>query len=134
MSTMSNQLNVPKFWITNAPMNITVHKALKTPLPRAIETLTTFPLLATSVIQNWRLKATLMVQLRHKHKMWSATTWLEGVAEYGTGKTADEALVDLIVSLGDYLESLKKRKARLGASALEELKHLESLIERLVGE
>jgi len=56
---------------------------------------------------------------------------VEGVAEYGTAKSESEAIADLVVSLGEYLEVLERREKNLGDSARNELNCLRRLIEPL---
>ena len=151
MSTISNQLaasafisnpDVPIVPSSNAPIQLDCvtspeiklvagHKPGKTPNPRKLDSLTVFPLPADSTLNNWRLKSVIVIQLRRARKQWLATTWLEGVAEYGTGETDSEAITDLVVSLGEYRESLEKREEKLGNPARNELKTLRNLIERL---
>lgn len=93
-------------------------------------TLTVFTLPRDSEIGDWRLKSIILAQIRHTRKEWLATTWLEGIAEYGVGEDTSEAIIDLVVSLGEYQESLEKQEAKLGDSAQRELDHLRRLIER----
>jgi len=83
-----------------------------------------------SEIGDWRLKSIILVQIRTTRKEWLATTWLEGIAEYGVGEGGSEAIIDLVVSLGEYRESLEKREVNLGDSARRELDYLRRLIER----
>lgn len=77
----------------------------------------------------WHLNSIIIVQLRSIPKGWLATIWLDDIAEYGTGVTEADALSDLVDSLGEYLESLEKRKHKLGDSAREELAKLRSIID-----
>jgi hypothetical protein len=69
--------------------------------------------------------------MRRVGREWVATTWLEGVLEYGNGATANDSLADLIVSIGEYRESLERREEDLGDSALRELSYLRRLISRI---
>jgi len=93
-------------------------------------TLTVFTLPRDSEIGDWRLKSIILAQIRHTRKEWLATTWLEGIAEYGVGEDTSDAIIDLVVSLGEYRESLEKQEANLGDSAQRELDHLRRIIER----
>ena len=52
-----------------------------------------------------------------------------GTSEYGISAVAPDAITDLIISLGEYRESLERREERLGDSALRELSALRRLIE-----
>ena len=82
---------------------------------------------------DWHLNSILVVQLRRTRKQSVASTWLEGVSEYGSGATEGEAVADLVVSLGEYRESLEQREGTLGTlgrSAVKELAALRKLIER----
>ena len=109
-----------------------VHKALKTPNPRKIDSLTVRAISSDSSdsqICGWHLLSTLLVQLRRSRKTWVATTWLESVAEYGAGDTEVEAIEDLITSLGEYCLALEKRENQLGESAQRELARLRALLQ-----
>ena len=81
-------------------------------------------------IAGWHLKSLLLVEITPADMEFVATTWLEGVAEYGTGETEADAKTDLVVSLGEYREALEERQDKLGDSALRELDYLRKLIER----
>lgn len=81
----------------------------------------------------WRLKSVILVRIRRTRKEFLATTWFEGIEEYGAGEGETEAIKDLVVSLGEYREALERRAATLGDSARRELHYLCKLIER-VGE
>ena len=156
MSTISSQLTASAFfsspeiglvalssppirfdWLTNPEFKpLVLHKPVKTPNPRKADSLTVPAYLVISndsQIGDWRLKSVMVVQLRRTRKQWLATTWLEGVAEYGTAETDGEAITDLVVSLGEYRESLEKREKKLGDSARNELAYLRNLIERSGG-
>ncbi|MBI4330750.1 MAG: hypothetical protein HY673_05685 [Chloroflexi bacterium] len=82
------------------------------------------------VLGGWRSKSTILVQITYTQKETLATTWLEGIAEYGVAKGENEAVTDLVISLGEYRECLEKRETNLGDSARRELEHLRRLIER----
>lgn len=113
-----------QFTLFSSPeIRYVVRKPVGTPRVVAIE--------RDIMIDGWRLKSTLLVQINSTRKEAVATTWLEGVAEYGVAKNENEAMRDLIVSLGEYRESLEKRKKSLGDSAKKELECLRKLIERV---
>ena len=76
------------------------------------------------------MKSVILVQVSRTRRESVATTWLEGVAEYGTGAGDNEAISDLVVSLGEYRKALEKRERKLGDSARKELDCLRRLIER----
>ena len=71
------------------------------------------------------------MQIRYTPKEYVAATWLEGIAEYGAAQGQTEAVADLVVSLGEYKESLEKRETKLGDSARRELDYLRRLIKRV---
>ena len=56
-----------------------------------------------------------------------ATTFLE-VAEYGIGASLNDAVLDLLTSLSDYLVSLEERADRLSPEALQDLQKLRGLV------
>ena len=116
-------------WVTSEEIGLTIHKPAKTPNPRKLDSLTVLSVPRDTRMGNWRLKSLLMVQLRRTRRQWVATAWLEGTAEYGTAETVGEAIMDLVDSLGEYLESLEKRADTLGDSAQRELAYLRNLIE-----
>ena len=76
----------------------------------------------------WSLKTDLMVGITTCPQGWLATTHLD-IAEYGFGKSLDEAVADLLTSLSDYRESLESREERLGQSAKGDLNKLRKLVE-----
>ena len=123
----------PLLWSSQTSLGImlTVHKPVKTPGYRKMNSLTVLSIPRDSTVAGWHLKSLLVVQISHKRKELVATTWLEGVAEYGTAKNENEAIADLIVSLGEYLEVLEGRENNLGDSARNELDCLRRLIEPL---
>lgn len=119
---------------TSREVKLPVFKAAKTPSPPKPDSLTVLAVLAGSSVAGWDLKSLLLVQLRRTRRLAVATTWLEGLAEYGTGKSDAEAVADLVVSLGEYRESLERRRRKLGASARGELALLRNLIQRSPGD
>ena len=112
----------------SADINIVVHKPVKTPSFRKANSVLVLSIPRGSEIGPWHLKSVLLVQISRSRRESVATTWLEGVAEYGVGKGDDEAILDLVVSLGEYRDSLEKRKGKLGDSARKELDRLRKLI------
>ncbi len=81
-----------------------------------------------SEFAGWKLLAPLVIQSESKSRSAVASTWLEGVSEFGHGNTVDESLIDLITSLGEYRQSLEHQEALLGDSALLELTLLRKMI------
>ena len=115
---------------TSPEIIFVMHNPGKTLTRGRSNTVTVLTLPRDSEIGDWRLKSIILVQIRTTRKEWLATTWLEGIAEYGVGEGGSEAIIDLVVSLGEYRESLEKREVNLGDSARRELDYLRRLIER----
>jgi len=111
-------------------IRLVVHKPGKTPSLRKTSSLTVLSIPRNSEISGWCLKSVMLVQVSRAQKESLAMIWLEGVAEYGTGEGDSEAITDLVVSIGEYRESLEKREKKLGDSARKELDCLRRLIER----
>ena len=132
MSTASNELPasaVEVAWVTGPSLMLVEHNTARTPTVRRLDALTVVSVSQDSEIAGWVLKSVLIAQVRRTRKQSVATTWLEGFVEYGTGKTDSEAMADLVISLGEYRESLERREGKLGESAKKELEHLRRLIE-----
>ncbi|MDP2920639.1 MAG: hypothetical protein Q8O43_10545 [Dehalococcoidia bacterium] len=98
------------------------------------ESLMVFPIPTDSKIAGWRFKSIMLVQILRTSQESVATTWLEGIAEYGVASQDDKAIEDLVISLGEYRESLENRKKELGDSAKNELEYLRKLMERTLSE
>ena len=81
-------------------------------------------------VPGYRLASTLPVQLKISASGILATTHLETTEEYGWGSMTGEAIMDLLSSLVEYMESLEDRKDRLGEPALLDLDKLHQLLER----
>ena len=113
----------------SAEIRLVVHKPVKTPSLRKPSSVTVLSVPRDSEIGSWRLKSVMLVQVSRARRESVATIWLEGVAEYGTGAGDNEAISDLVVSLGEYRKSLEKRERKLGDSARKELDCLRRLIE-----
>ena len=125
MTTVSNALKGSSFVYTSPKIKIRAYKAAKTPnVPRSL------PIPRNTQIADWRLKSLLLVQTKPTRKGSVATAWLEGINEYGTADNETDAITDLVVSLGEYKETLEEREDNLGDSALRELYYLRKLIER----
>ena len=114
----------------SAEIRLVVHKPVKTPISRKPSSVTVLLIPRKSEIGGWRLKSVMLVQVSRARRESVATIWLEGVAEYGTGAEDDEAISDLVGSLGEYRKALEKRERKLGGSARKELDCLRRLIER----
>ena len=132
MTTYTNDLAASAFSVdTSEHITYDVGKPGMTPKLRNQDGLTVIAIPRKSTISDWRLKSTLIIQVRRTKKEWLAETWLEGISEYGLGQNESDAITDLIVSLGEYYKSLKMRKRKLGDSALKDIATLEKLIEPL---
>lgn len=118
------------YWRTSVEVKRVVYKSAGTPKLGRIESVTVLALPKDITVGAWHLNSIIIVQLRSIPKGWLATIWLEDIAEYGTGVTEADAVSDLVDSLGEYLESLAKRKHKLADSAREELAKLSSIIDR----
>lgn len=81
-------------------------------------------------IGEWMLLSTLVIQLRRTRREAIATIWLEGIHEYGVGKNDNEAIEDLIESLGEHRESLERREDALAEISVKQLVCLRQLIKR----
>lgn len=115
--------------LSSPSVEILTHEPVRTPNPSQLDSLTVLSVHKDTELEGWRLKSVLVVELRHTDGQYMATTWLEKTAEYGISATAPEAITDLIISLGEYLESLETREEDLGDSAKLELNFLRNLIE-----
>ena len=72
------------------------------------------------------LRQPLLAELRISRAGVLALTYLDA-EEYGSGKTENEAVADLLSSLVGYKESLESREDRLSDSALSDLAKLRDL-------
>ena len=111
-------------------VQLPVREAAGTPNPHKRAPLTVLCVPKEFQVRGWRLKAALMVEERRTRNGVVTTAYLEAFTEYGAAKDEAEALADLISSLGEYRESLTRRREKLSDAALEELRALNSLIER----
>ena len=75
----------------------------------------------------WELASNLLVDIETSEEGVVATTFLE-VAEYGIGASLNDAVLDLLTSLSDYLVSLEERADRLSPEALQDLQKLRGLV------
>lgn len=76
-----------------------------------------------------RLNSILLVQVRASRNGVLAITYLEA-EEYGWGMSEHEAVMDLMSSLVEYMESLESRQDRLAEPALADLRKLQQLFLR----
>ena len=129
---LSSSLPLEVSVMTSPILQFDVHRAGVTPKPRNLEAISVLGVPGGSEVGEWRLKTFQLIRVRRTRKEFVATTWLEGGAlvEYGSGKTAGEAITDLVTSLGEYREALEERESKVGDSSLKELAHLRNIIER----
>ena len=76
---------------------------------------------------DWELASFLLVQVRSSLTEVLAIARLT-VEEYGEGQTHEDAVLDLLRSLGDYRRSLEVREDRLASEGREDLKILRQLM------
>lgn len=76
----------------------------------------------------WKIKLDSVAELRREGS--DIVVIHYDVDEYGIGKTPEEAVADLLVSLVDYRASLEKREKRLAAEGQADLALLRGLLER----
>lgn len=72
------------------------------------------------------LKSVLLVQLRTSESGVLAITYLD-TEEYGWGHTEEEAILDLVTSLVEYMESLEAREDQLAEPTVGDLERLRQL-------
>ncbi len=100
INTISNEL-LPSAFVLSPPVEVSLLKPAFTPRLIKLSSLTVLLIPKKTEIEGWRLKSCLLVQIQSRRNESLAMTWLEGVAEYGIAKKGDEAIVDLVVSLGE---------------------------------
>jgi len=76
----------------------------------------------------WKITLDVVVELRREGA--DIVAIYHEVDEYGTGKTHEEAMTDLLLSLVDYRASLEKREKRLPTEEQTNLARLRLLLER----
>ena len=116
--------------LTSPDITLNLQQASDTELYATSYSLTLVPLLKNTKIAGITLESLLLAKLQSTQERVVAETWLEGIYEYGTGEEDADALVDLIVSMREYLDALEAREEQLGDSARQELKALRALIKR----
>lgn len=128
MGTYSNQLAETDISIGSSAISIAPFKPSAETDAGQSESLEMRLLYTGHPVGAYKLKADLLVEIRRTWEQCIASTWLEGVIEYGAGNSDTEAIVDLVSSLGDYRISLMRRKDSLGESAKRDLELLQQLI------
>ena len=100
-----------------------------TPDTPNVESVTLSPLHKGFEVGSWRLRSLLLTEVHVTQNSVVALTYLSGASEYGSGQTPEEALRDLVVSLGEYRQTLEVRRDRLGESTRRDLEVLEGQVE-----
>ncbi len=119
------------FTFSNSPRIIfNIMGTVKSPVLESESGLTLLLVPRDTHIDDLCLRSFLLVKILQTKEGVLAESWLEGIYEYGSGQIASEAVIDLIISLGEYLDSLEEREARLGESAKRELDALRKLVTR----
>lgn len=77
---------------------------------------------------DYQLKAELTVEMEHSSEGWAATVEVEGLYEYGWRATEEEAIDDLVRSLGDYKLWLIERKSNLADCSARDLELIEGMV------
>ena len=75
-----------------------------------------------------QLKADLTVEIERSLEGWGATVEVECLYEYGWGGTEEEAIDDLVSSLGDYKLWLIERKGNLADCSARDLELIEGMV------
>ncbi len=76
----------------------------------------------------YELKANLPVKIERTPEDWTARVEVECLYEWGEGKTEEEAISDLVCSLGEYRLSLMDFKDELGECPARDLELLEDMV------
>ena len=125
MSTVGSLiLNLPQ--VTSPTPQLYIYAEDNISIRMDHESLTLAVLLEGWEYSGRRLNSILLVQLRTSRDGVLATTYLEA-EEYGWGNTEGEAIMDLMTSLVEYMESLEARQDQLAQSIGEELQRLRQL-------
>jgi hypothetical protein len=121
-----------KDWFFRNSENVRLEVAASagTPATADVSSLTVLSIPKDTEISGIHLRSILLVQIRRTQEGILAETWLEGVYEYGTGQDDTQAIIDLVISLDEYLRVLNRKKKQLGASARKELDALRKLVGR----
>ena len=75
-----------------------------------------------------QLKADIPAEIEHSSEGWAATVEVECLYEYGWGATEEEAISDLVCSLGEYRLSLLDYRKELGGCSERCLELLEDMV------
>ena len=115
-------------WWNSQDIRLDVMPSSETPTTSNLFGLTVIPIQKDTKISGLFLKSILLVQLKRTQDGVLAETWLEGVYEYGSAQDDYAAIIDLVVSLGEYCKVLEKQGDKLGDTARSELDALRRLI------
>ena len=75
-----------------------------------------------------QLKVDIPAEIEHSSEGWGATVEVECLYEYGWGATEEEAIGDLVCSLGEYRLSLLDYRKELGGCSERCLELLEDMV------
>ena len=75
-----------------------------------------------------QLKADLPAEIEHSSEGWADTVEVECLFDYGWGGTEEEAIGDLVCSLGEYRLSLMDYRKELGGCSERCLELLEDMV------
>ncbi len=75
-----------------------------------------------------QLKTDLTAEIEHSTEGWAATVEVECLFEYGWGDTEQEAIDDLICSLGGYKLWLVERRGNLAECSARDLELIEDMV------
>ena len=80
------------------------------------------------VSKGYELKKDVTVEVEHSSEGWAATVDVECLFEYGWGETEEEAIDDLVSSLGDYRLWLIDRKSDLAGCSARDLELIDDMV------
>jgi hypothetical protein len=101
--------DVKWLWWNSPDIGLDTMTGSETPTISNLSGLTVLLIPKDTRISGLVLKSILLVQLKRTQDEVLSETWLEGVYEYGSAQDDSEAIVDLVISLGEYRKALEKR-------------------------
>ena len=75
-----------------------------------------------------QLKTDLTVEIKQTSEEWFATVEIECLYEWGVGETEEQAIDDLVCSLGDYKLWLDKHRDNLAECSSRDLELIENMV------
>ena len=75
-----------------------------------------------------QLKADLPVEIKQTSEEWFATVEVECLYEWGVGEREEQAIDDLVCSLGDYKLWLDKHRGSLAECSARDLELIENMV------